>query len=159
MTLLVCTLKLNPSAKIDWSFQEVIQYNFHDKTNFGKYREGLDCSIKNINFNQFSTLSAQDMLQHITNIIKNVAKETFGIKIKKKRGRKLPRELLDLIKQKSTLTKLLSKKDVIHLNDPDKKEVERIKENLLSYLMTLALFNMDYDELFHIDFIKKRFVY
>ena len=102
--LLECDIVFGSHPHIKWDFQEVIQYDFGEKTSFTEYQEHLDQACSSISLPKFSTLSSSDMLPHITESIHTSALKSFGLKTKKKkRGVRLPKTIINLIKTKNQL--------------------------------------------------------
>ena len=125
--LLECEIVLVPGPRIDWSVQDVIHYNFHENTDFTLYKSNCDQAMKGIPLDKFADLSAVDMLPHITDSINSSAKKSFGLKIKKKkRGLRLPKNIITLIKEKNELSKTLKNCEA----DLGQDEVHRLSEEL-----------------------------
>ena len=120
--LLECILKFSgPQSKINLKYQDIIQYNITESTNYGGYSRELDSSISSIPLIKFQELPMSNMLAHITRSISECAHKTIGIKmIRKKRGRKLPQSIRNLIKQKNNLVR-----EFVH----DTKDQVGIKES------------------------------
>ena len=67
------------------------------------------------------------MLPHITDSINSSAKKSFGLKIKKKkRGMRLPKNIIKLIKEKNMLSKSLK----TNIDDFGQDEVHKLSEEL-----------------------------
>ena len=116
--LLVCTLVFADKPRVAWSFQDPVHYNFHG-ADFTAYQRYLD-TVLAVPLPKFCEQSTTEMLDHIRDTIDTSAKQTFGLKIsKKRRGRRLPREILNLIKKKNTLARSLSSP----LNQPSQPEL------------------------------------
>ena len=106
--LLKCTITFSYRPKMSWSFHESVHYNFQG-ADFTAYQKCLDRNLTT-SLTRFSKQSTTEMLGVITEAIDLSAKETFGLKVKKKkRGRKLPKEVLSLIKRKNLLSR-----DLVH---------------------------------------------
>ena len=104
--LLECEIVFGSHPHIKWDFQEVIQYDFGEKSSFTEYQRHLDMASSSISLPKFSTLSSSEMLPHITDSINSSALKSFGLKTKKKkRGIRLPRAIINLIKIKNTLAR------------------------------------------------------
>ena len=104
--LLECIITFTDQPKLKWSYQEPIHYNIKG-ADFTEYQKNLDIELS-LPFSQFSKQSTDDMLPHLTESLNASAKETFGLKMKKKkRGRKLPKDVITLIKTKNDLARLL----------------------------------------------------
>ena len=104
--LLECDMEFGARPKVNWSFHDAIQYNLHDKTDYAEYHTNLDTITSTVRLSTFSTLTADQMLPHISETISQSAMKSFGLKIKKKkRGNKLPRSIINLIKTKNSLAR------------------------------------------------------
>ena len=105
--LLECVIELTEMPRLRWSFQEPISYNVR-KADFPKFQQGLDEALSSLSLSDFSQESSEIMLRHLTEGVNTSAKATFGLKLsKKKRGRKLPRSIISLIKEKNVLARSL----------------------------------------------------
>ena len=108
--LLECTLEVGVDRKIKWEFQEAIQYSINDSTNYHGYQSCLDDEVSRIPLHEFSDLSLDMMLPHISESINNSATKTLGLKVKKrKKNVKLPRPVLSKIKEKNELSRSLAR--------------------------------------------------
>jgi hypothetical protein len=88
--LLECELEFGGRPSVSWSYQDAIQYDLRENTNYTEFQSHLDLYSSSIPITQFSTLNSDQMLPHISESINQSALKTFGLKIKKKkRGRKL----------------------------------------------------------------------
>ena len=107
--LLECKIQFGSKPKISWSVQEPIQYNFKPDSNFTDYQATLDQISSSITIKQFASLSADQMLPHISETITQSAKKSFGLKIKKrKNGRRLPKNILAMINAKNIMARELN---------------------------------------------------
>ena len=66
--------------KVKWSFREAIQHDFED--NFTAYQTNLDKFSSTIPLAQFSNLTAEEMLPHVSESINQSAMKSFGLKIR-----------------------------------------------------------------------------
>ena len=108
--LLECTLEVGVDRKIKWEYQEAIQYSINDSTNYHGYQSCLDDEVSRIPLHEFSDLSLDMMLPHISESINNSATKTLGLKVKKrKKNVKLPRPVLSKIKEKNELSRSLAR--------------------------------------------------
>ena len=141
--LLECIIEFGSSAKIKWSFQEMIQYHLHDNSDYKEYQANLDLEASLIPLNTFSDLPADQMLPHITDSITKSAKKTFGLKVKsKKRGRKLPRSIIAQIKTKNALARSLHHADsrsYPHETDKMMLDLEKMKNDIKNYFSNFKL--------------------
>ena len=105
--LLVCSLRFTNTPRMSWSYHDPVHYNIQG-VDFAAYQRYLDTSL-DVPLSQFSVQSTTEMLGVIRDTIDISAKETIGLKIKKKRrGRRLPKDILSLIKRKNILTRELN---------------------------------------------------
>ena len=139
--LLECTITFCSRLRMSWSFQESVHYNFQG-ADYTAYQKGLDTHLS-IPLSQFSSKSTTEMLEDIKKAIDISAKETFGLKIKKKRrGRKLPREVLSLIKRKNLLSKEYNHSFPHHSRDEEisrKKEIDDLKMQIKEKISVVKL--------------------
>ena len=106
--LLEATVTFGPKVSTQWSFHDSIQYNFNTTSDFTMFQEHLDSFSSTIPLSQFSLLPSDQMLPHITSSINQSGMNSFGLKIKKKKkGNKLPRNIITLIKAKNQTAKTL----------------------------------------------------
>ena len=139
--LLKCHITFTDRPKMTWSFHEAIHYNFQG-ADFTAYQKCLDRSLTT-SLALFSKQSTTEMLEDITKIIDSSAKETFGLKVKrKKRGRKLPKEVLSLITKKNLLAKesnqscsLQTQQEKLQL----KKEIDCLKRQIKDKISVIKL--------------------
>ena len=104
--LLECTLELDERPKVTWSYSEAVHYNLTTNTDYTEYKNTLDAAVSDIPLYIFNKQSAEEMLPHISESIKKSAMDTIGVKIKKlKKGRKLPKCIINKIRKKSLLAK------------------------------------------------------
>ena len=103
--LLECTLTFHRSqSKQNWGFKDLVQYKITDTTNYETYIQELESCISLIPITKFQHLGLPDMLNHITTSVNICANKTLGIKVfRRKKGRKLPLSVLQIIKQKNKL--------------------------------------------------------
>ena len=105
---LECVLEFGTRPKVSWAFQEAVQYNIKDTTDYKQFQTCLDTLSSSIPLYQFSSLTSDQMLPHISESITKSAMDTFGLKVKKRKGgRKLPREIISKIKAKNALARSL----------------------------------------------------
>ena len=106
--LLLCHLEFGSKPSANWSFHEVIKYDFNEKSDFSEYQKMLDHFCSSTPLHQFENLPADQMLTHITHCINESGKKSFGLKVKKrKHGQKLPRHITDKLKPKQVLSRNL----------------------------------------------------
>ena len=123
--LLECDVEFGARPKVTWSFQEILQYNINEKTDFTKYQNTLDTLASSIRLETFSTMSAEQMLPHITETLTNSAMTSFGLKTKKKQGgNKLPKNVIELLRAKNKISHDL------HHADPNSADTERLHDQL-----------------------------
>ena len=103
--LLECTLEVGAERKMTWAFQEALQYEIKDSTNFNGYKTCLDIHVSDIPLHTFSELSLDQMLPHISESIHKSATKSLGIKVKKRiRNKKIPKDILSKIRLKNELS-------------------------------------------------------
>ena len=103
--LLHVVLEFGSRSSVNWSYQEAIQYNFCETTDFSSFQTNLDNDVKTVSLTDFSNLDSELMLSHITRSLKETGKKCFNLKVKKKkRGLTLPKPLIDKIKLKNDLS-------------------------------------------------------
>ena len=131
--LLEVELTFGPKTSSQWAFHDTIQYNFKPSSDFSKFQEHLDNFSSAIPLCKFSDLTSDQMLPHITSSINKSGKESFGLKVKKnrKKGKTLPKAIIDMIKEKIRVTKELEQ--TLDNNDADKTR------NLSSQLQDLKI--------------------
>ena len=107
--LLQCKIRFSKRPGVTWSFQEVLSYNIGENTNYTAFRDQLDVNISSLGLEQFSQLSASQMLPHISENINRSAHICFGLKKKQavKKGRQLPQTVLQKIRRKKYLIQQL----------------------------------------------------
>ena len=130
--LLECEIVLGSSPHVTWAYNDAIAYNYKENTDYTQYQTNLDATIQTIGITKFTELTAAEMLPHISESINSSAKQTFGLKRKKrKKGvMKLPKPIITLIKSKNLLAKDL------HSLPPSSSNM---KENLEQELAALKL--------------------
>ena len=107
--LLECSILVKDTPRVHWSYSKPVHYNIGANTDYSGYRESLDVAISTIPLHEFSTMSVQEMLPHISENINVTARNKIGIKVKKvKRGRKLPVSIIKMIQSKNLLVKRLA---------------------------------------------------
>ena len=106
--LLECDIVLGPSPHIKWDVHNVLQYDFNENTDFTMYKETLDQTLSSISLTKFTVMSTEEMLPHISESINSSAKKTLGLKVKKKKkGTRLPKDLISLIQAKNEIARSL----------------------------------------------------
>lgn len=107
--LLECQVELRSKISLKWDFQEVLQYQITDSTNYHSYQDTLDTIVSSIPLHKFSDLSLDQMLPHVTDTINTSALQSLGLKVKKKKkGVKLPTFIIKILKRKNLLSSSLS---------------------------------------------------
>ena len=136
--LLECDIVLGNSPHTTWAYQDVLQYNYSDSTDFTAYKETLDTNMKSVSLTQFSDLESPDMLIHISENLNLAARQAFGLKVKKKKksGLRLPKPVVSLIKAKNQLSRTMSMSPPTLPQEMEEKRQElldlkhRIKESI-----------------------------
>ena len=104
-----------------WAFQEGLQYEIKDSTNFLGYQTCLDLHLSDVPLHDFSDLSLDQMLPHISETVHKSATKSLGLRVKKrKRNNKIPNDILSKIKMKNELSQSFSQAH--HDPDPDAHE-------------------------------------
>ena len=139
--LLICTLVFADKPRMAWSFHDPIHYNFQG-ADFQDYQRYLDAAMT-VPISQFTGQSTTEMLGHITETIDTSAKHTFGFKVfKKRRGRKLPKEVIQMIRKKNTLTRKLNSSSV-DLSPPEvllvRQEIDNLKAQVKEKISVIKL--------------------
>ena len=107
--VLECILMFSERPKVDWSFHEPVHYDIKGGSSFTEYQNNLDLVLSSMTISQFTEQPTSQMLAHVSDSINESAMKTFGLKISKiKRGRKLPRPIIALIRAKNELARKLS---------------------------------------------------
>ena len=99
--LLIAKLVFGSTRSVTWDYKEVLKFNFTPKTDFSKYRAELDKESSSVPLHLFSDLSAEEKLHHVTHSVLQAGKRGIGLMTKKKKPRKLPRDLIERIKAKN----------------------------------------------------------
>ena len=106
--LLEVEITFGEKKHIQWSFQDAINYNFKQSSKYDDYQHNLDQQVASIPLSQFLHLPPEEMLAHVRETINDSGKKSFGVKVKKKKaGRKLPRNIIELIKAKNATSRFL----------------------------------------------------
>ena len=107
--LLECDIVMGRSPRTNWSYHDVLQYNYNDNTDFTVYKQTLDNNMGDVSLTSFNALKSDEMLTHISKNLNLSAKQVFGLKVKKgkKSGMRLPKNIVTLIKAKNSLCKLI----------------------------------------------------
>ena len=106
--LLEVEITFGETTSIQWSFQDAINYNFKQSSKYDDYQHNLDQQVASIPLSQFLHLPPEEMLAHVRETINDSGKKSFGVKVKKKKaGRKLPRNIIELIKAKNATSRSL----------------------------------------------------
>ena len=107
--LMECIIELKSRMTLKWEFQDALQYAITDSTNYLSYQQSLDTLSASIPLHEFSKLSCDEMLPHITDTINQSAMKTLGLKVKRKiKSVKLPKAIITKIKHKNSLASSLA---------------------------------------------------
>ena len=133
--LLECKIIFDHVPRLAWSYQDSIQYNLQNVSDYTKFQDCLNEAAAAIPLSEFEKLSSDQMLPHITESINSSAIKSFGLKVKKKKkpGRRLPRHLIDTIEAKNRLVKhLANSSDTIEPNELLKlrADLEKLKSEI-----------------------------
>ena len=102
--LLVISLSFHNNTKVSWGYQDVVRYNYNDKSSFVTFQANLDDFSSKVPLDKFEALDSGEMLFHIRESLNQSGKKSFGIKVKKhKKGRKLPKNIIEIIKKEKCL--------------------------------------------------------
>ena len=104
--LLNCDLNLGSHPSVKWEFTDILHYNITDKTDYSAYISALEKNISKISLRDFSGMTAEEMLPHISENINITAENTFGVKVKTRKEKKrceLPRSIIKTIDDKNKL--------------------------------------------------------
>ena len=141
--LLTCCVNFGLTPRITWDFREALQYKITDQTDFTDFRASLDSMITTIHTKEFGSLSADEMLPHISETINKVAEKTLGFKVlKKKKGRKLPQPILKMISQKGELASNLHKGMYDHdktLLRDKRADLDKLKQQIDQQISSMKL--------------------
>ena len=103
--LLIAKLVFGESPSVNWSFHDFLKFNIHPNTKYTGYQFELDQHCRTHPLHKFDELSAEEKLTQLTKAILESGKKSIGLKIKKKKQpRKLPRPLINKIKEKTKLS-------------------------------------------------------
>ena len=106
--LLEWEIILSSTPHINWSLQNVLNYNYDNKSDFTEYQDNLDNHFSTIPLSRFSEVNSSDMLSHLTEGYNTSAKKAFGLKVKKRKKKlSLPKEIVDKIQAKNRLARTL----------------------------------------------------
>jgi hypothetical protein len=106
--LLIAKLLFGEKPSVNWSFHNFLKFKLHPKTDYTEYQLQLDQQCKTTPLHKYEDLSAEEKLTHLTNTILESGKKAIGLKTKmKKQPRKLPRPLINKIKEKNLLSQQL----------------------------------------------------
>ena len=115
--LLLCNIRFNHRPRVNWHYRDVYAYSINSGTSYEAYKEALSTAIGTMSLIDFASVSAGQMLAHITESIHQAAKSTIGFKIDRKRKKcsRLPKQILALIKERNLLLKQLKDCAVLHV--------------------------------------------
>ena len=106
--LLIANLEFGDSPTMSWSYNEAIQFDFGESSDFTGYQEEFDKVCSSIPLHVFENMTSDEMIPHITNSITKSGTKIFALKIKKrKRALILPRKIIEKIKNKNLLARNL----------------------------------------------------
>ena len=127
--LIECVISFETSPRLRLNYDDILKYNFNDRTDFTRYKNILERTLASISLQDFEKLELPDKLNHITQSINNTAAEVFGkkIKTKRKRGVRLPKTIRNSIKQKEIVLRKLHEA----YSNGDSHEVRRLQSELL----------------------------
>ena len=122
--LLVVELVYGPVPGISWSYHQTLKLDLRGDSDFVAYQTNLDQQLSSTPLHHFQTLPTSQMLPHLTEWISESGKQTFGLRIKKKRvKKKLPISVIKKIKAKNELARTVQIAYRHSLPDARAKEV------------------------------------
>ena len=125
--LLVATIKVGNKSSIEWSFKDCMRFRICSDTNYGKYRESLNKWCQDIPLHEFESISVEQQLEHLKRCLIGSATDGIGLSTFKKRPRKLPRTLVQLIREKNKLAREVSNDE----SDEDKsRELSLLRQDI-----------------------------
>ena len=136
--LLEASITFGPHVHhIPWKYTDVLKYNFNANSDFTSFKKHLDSYLSSIPISQFANLSTKEMLFNLTEWLNKAGKDSFGLKVplKKKRGRRLPPDILKLIKIKNEIEELYQTALVGTIPE----EIERLSSELKKIKADLQL--------------------
>ena len=106
--LLECDMEFGARPKVKtWSYHNLFQYNIPDDADFSSYHSALDTFSSSIRLEEFENMDVCQMLPHVSNTLTKSAEKCFGLKVKKKkRGNRLPQNVISLIRRKNECSRL-----------------------------------------------------
>ena len=129
--LLVASLAISPTPKISWNHHDVVQYDFKQGSSYLEFQRELDTCTSKIPLAQFEEFSTEDMLPHLTASLNDSGMKTFGIKIKKRKpGKKLPRNITNLLREKQALATRISHIALADPSDSSTGELETLTQDI-----------------------------
>ena len=137
--VLECTIEFNVVPKISWSIHEPLHYNIRENSDYSAYQEALDLAMATVPLSDFTATSASDMVGHVSDGINAAAKKAFGLKVARKRkGRKLPANVISLIKEKNLISRRLmspgmQQAEIMTLQEMLVMRKQEIKDSIASY--------------------------
>ena len=133
--LLEVDITFGKRVSLHWNVREALQYKFSDNTDFTKYSTVLNTLSSAISPDAFSSLTTEQMLAHISDVLKRAGIEVFGLKThkRKKQCQKLPKNVLEMIRNKNFLCRRLREAYVQgdnYLIKKHKKDIDLLKTEL-----------------------------
>ena len=128
--LLEATITFGAKMSIQWHIQEALQFKFSAKSDFTKFKDYSDSECTLISSDQFSSMTTEDMLVHLTNSLKATGLKCFGIKTKQRaKGRTLPKSVINLIQTKNHLCRRLQEAYISNVSEIEQlsSTIENIK--------------------------------
>ena len=126
--LLLCDLIFKQRPRVSWRFQKTFTYDIRENTDYSQYIQALEAGIITMPLAEYSEAPLDHMLKHLTDNIHKAAQNAIGFRLsKRKRGRRLPREMLLIIKQKNEAVK---KRDILRKDVCDPRELEIVNSEI-----------------------------
>ena len=77
--LLQAVLQFGKQPKVRWSYQEAVLYDLGEE--FSEYQTSLDTFASSIPIDQFSMMTSEEMLPHVSESINQAAMKSFELKV------------------------------------------------------------------------------
>ena len=140
--LLHCTIEFHHRPKGNWQFKKILNYNLQSSTDYNMYRRDLNRALSSKPLCEFSLETPAAKLLHITECIHSAATNSIGFKVtKRKKGRRLPQNLLSMIHERNELVQHLGRCSSCSILEHQmiRKNIAEIKEKLNGELLAHKL--------------------
>lgn len=126
--LLLASFVFGERPKVTWAFHDVLKFNINPGTDFTAYKDALDHLSGTVPLHKFEELPVEEKLSHINSSIIESGKKALGLKIKRKKyGRRLPRLLIEKVREKNEIAKQLHQATI-----EGKANVQALRDRLQS---------------------------